>query len=105
MGYLRAKKANKPPVVLSRIKQSAKNLSVNRSQSVRDAIMTYASSQSISLDESQFEPIGHGITSPSTGICGNDPCAPVTEQEWRSNMRVVFRIIQIEAESGVFMPL
>jgi outer membrane protein OmpA-like peptidoglycan-associated protein len=105
MGYLRAKKGKKPAVVLGRLKQSAKNLSVSRSQSVRDAIVSFAASQSISLDESQFEPIGHGITNPATGICGKDPCAPKTEKEWRSNMRVVFRIIQIEAESNVFMPL
>lgn len=105
MGYLRAKKGNKPPVVLGRIKQSAKNLSVSRAQSVRDSIIEYANSNSISLDISQFEPIGHGITSPATGICGSDPCPPKTEAEWRSNMRVVFRIIQIEAESDVFMPL
>lgn len=105
MGYLRAKKGNKPPVVLGRIKQSAKNLSVSRAQSVRDSVINYASTNNISLDMSQFEPIGHGITLPATGVCGSDPCAPKTEQEWRSNMRVVFRIIQIEAESDVFMPL
>lgn len=40
-----------------------------------------------------------------TGMCGNEPCAPATESEWRSNMRVVFRIIQLEAESDVFQPL
>lgn len=105
MGYLRAKKNNKPSVVLSRTKQSAKNLSISRAQSVRDEIVTYAKSMNVALDESQFEPIGHGITNPSTGICGNDPCVPKTAEEWRSNMRVVFRIIQIEAESDVFMPL
>ena len=105
MGYLRAKKKNKPNVVLSRTKQSAKNLSISRAQSVRDAIVNYSDAMNISLDESQFEPIGHGITNPATGVCGGDPCAPKTEAEWRSNMRVVFRLIQIEAESSVFMPL
>jgi len=105
MGYLKAKKSNKPPVVLGRVKQSAKNLSVSRAQSVRDSIIGFAETNAISLDDSQFEPIGHGITSPATGICGSDPCPPKTEKEWRSNMRVVFRIIQIEAESDVFSPL
>ncbi len=105
MGYLRAKKKGQAPVVLGRIKQSAKNLSFSRAQAVRDAIMAYARSKGVSIDSSQFEPIGHGITQPATGICGNDPCAPKTEKEWRSNMRVVFRLIQVEAESDVFMPL
>ena len=105
MGYLRAKQDNETSVVLGRIKQSAKNLSVSRAQTVRDEIINYAQSQSVALDPTQFEPIGHGITQPNTGVCGEDPCAPKTEQEWRSNMRVVFRIIQVEAESSVFQPL
>ncbi len=105
MGYLRGKKQGQVPVVLSRIKQSAKNLSMTRAQAVRDAIIGYASARHVSLDESQFEPIGHGISQPKTGICGQDPCPPKTENEWLSNMRVVFRLIQVEAESDVFMPL
>ncbi len=105
MGYLRAKKKGQASVILGRIKQSAKNLSVSRAQAVQEAIIQYAGAQRIVLDASQFEPIGHGITQPKTGACGADPCAPKNEQEWRSNMRVVFRIIQVEAESDVFMPL
>lgn len=57
------------------------------------------------MDTAQFASIGHGIAQPSTGVCGSDPCAPKTKDEWRSNMRVEFRIIQVEAESEVFMPL
>jgi len=49
--------------------------------------------------------VGHGIAKPRGGVCGEDPCAPKTEKEWRDNMRVEFRIIQVEAESGVFSPL
>ncbi len=105
MGYLRAKKSGQDAIVLSRIKQSAKNLSVTRAQSVRDAIVSYAANKHISIDQSQFEAVGHGISQPATGICGQDPCAPKNETEWKSNMRVKFRLIQIEAESDVFMPL
>ncbi len=105
MGFLRAKKKNQPSVVVGRIKQSAKNLSLSRAQAVQDEIIQFAQSKGVSLDVSQFEPIGHGITQPKTGICGSDPCAPKNEEQWRSNMRVVFRIIQVEAESDVFMPL
>lgn len=105
MGYLRAKKSGDPSVVLGRIKQSAKNLSLTRAQSVRDSIINYAQDQSVSLDPSQFAIVGHGITQPSTGVCGSDPCAPKTKEEWLSNMKVEFRIIQVEAESDVFQPL
>jgi len=105
MGYLRAKKKGQPAVVLGRIKQSAKNLSGSRAQAVISSIMGFANQQSSTLDASQFEPLGHGISQPATGVCGSDPCAPKNEKEWRSNMRVVFRIIQVEAESDVFMPL
>ena len=105
MGYLRAKKKKQPSVVLGRIKQSARNLSLGRAQSVRDAIIGYANSQGIPMDPAQFATVGHGISQPNTGICGLDPCAPKNADEWRSNMRVKFRIIQVEAESDVFAPL
>lgn len=105
MGYLRAKKKSQPSVVLGRIKQSARNLSLSRAQAVRDEVVMYASQQGITMDTAQFASIGHGIAQPNTGICGSDPCAPKTKDEWRSNMRVEFRIIQVEAESDVFMPL
>lgn len=105
MGYLRKKKSNAAEVVLGRVKQSARNLSLGRAQSVRDNVIQFAQQSGILLDPSQFAIIGHGISMPNTGICGSNPCAPKTEQEWRSNMRVVFRIIQIEAEDSVFSPL
>jgi len=103
--YLRSKKKGSQPVVLGRIKQSAKNLSVTRAQTVRNSILQYAQLKSVIMDESQFEPLGLGIAQPATGICGVDPCAPQNAKEWRSNMRVVFRIISVEAESDVFMPI
>lgn len=105
MAYLREKKDGKPEVVLGRIKQSAKNLSLSRAVSVRDSVIAYAQGKGISLDESQFAVVGHGIAQPRSGLCGGDPCAPKNEREWRDNMRVEFRILQVEAESSVFKPL
>ena len=105
MGYLKAKKADQPALVLGQIKQSAKNLSLSRAQQVRDAIILFANTKGVALDPSQFAVVGNGISAPATGICGSDPCAPKTEQEWLSNMRVEFKIIQVEAESDVFSPL
>jgi ABC-type nitrate/sulfonate/bicarbonate transport system substrate-binding protein len=105
LGYLRKKKSGESSIVLGRVKQAAKNLSLSRAMAVRDSITQYASQKGITLDPSQFAVVGHGITKPKNGVCGKDPCAPKTEKEWRDNMRVEFRILQVEAESSVFNPL
>lgn len=105
MAYLRAKREGAPDVVLGRTQQSAKNLSLSRAIAVRDSLIAFAKAQGVSLDPSQFAVVGHGITQPKTGICGADPCAPKTEVEWQSNMRVEFRILQVEAEASAFKPL
>jgi hypothetical protein len=52
----------------------------------------------VPLDQSQFSVVGHGITKPKYP-------KPQTKEQWLSNMRVVFRIIQIEAEDEAFIPL
>jgi len=105
MGYLRAKQDKSPDVVLRRMIQSARNLSLSRANSVRDSVIEYARSGNVTLDSSQFAVVGHGILEPRSGMCGDDPCAPKSEKEWLDNMRVEFRIIQVEAESSVFKPL
>lgn len=105
MGYLRKKKEGDPEVVLGRVKQSAKNLSMSRAISVRDSVISFAETKGITIDPSQFAVVGHGIAKPKSGICGTDPCAPKTEKQWRDNMRVEFRILQVEAEASVFRPL
>lgn len=105
LGYLKAQKKGSGDIVLTRIKQSAKNLSLSRANAVRKSLIGYAGSRDILLDETQFAVVGHGILKPRNGMCGSEPCAPKTEQEWRDNMRVEFRIIQIEAETSVFKPL
>ena len=91
--------------MLGRIKQSAKNLSLTRANAVRDSVIAFAQNQGVTLDESQFAIVGHGIMKPKSGMCDADPCPPKTEQEWRDNMRVEFRVIQVEAEASVFKPL
>lgn len=105
MAYLKGKKSNAAEMALKQIKQAAKNLSLSRANAVRDSIITFASGKGITLDESQFALVGHGIDKPHSGLCGEDPCPPKTEQEWRNNMRVEFRILQLEAETSVFTPL
>ncbi|WP_446010418.1 ABC transporter substrate-binding protein [Candidatus Electrothrix sp.] len=105
MGYLRKLKEKASEIVLTRTKQAAKNLSLTRAIAVRDSIMGYSGDKGVNLDPSQFTVIGHGIMQPRTGLCGQLPCPPKSKEEWLSNMRVVFRIIQIEAEEEAFIPL
>jgi len=105
LGYLHKKKDKADELVLKRIKQAAKNLSLTRAVEVRESIMSQAKKKGVSLDASQFTVVGHGIMQPKTGMCGEDPCPPKTQDEWLSNMRVTFRIIQVEAEQSVFKPL
>ena len=105
LGILKAKKEGKPDLVVTQMKQSAKNLSLSRANAVRDSVVDYAKKKGVTLDTTQFAIVGHGIARPQSGLCGADPCAPKSEQEWLNNMRVEFRIIQVEAEASVFKPL
>lgn len=105
LGYLKNKKSGASSIVLRQVKQSAKNLSYTRASAVRDSIINFAKRRKVALDSSQFALVGHGVNSPRNGICGGEPCAPKNEKEWRDNMRVEFKLIQIEAEAQVFKPL
>ncbi len=96
--YNKLEKNGAAPIVLRRTKQAAKNLSMNRALAVRNSIIKDAQKRGVPLDESQFTVIGYGISQPKFP-------RPKNKEQWLSNMRVVFRIIQIEAEESVFEPL
>jgi len=96
--YNKLKTKNATSIVLRRTKQAAKNLSMNRALAVRESVIKSAKKNGVPIDESQFTVIGHGITQPKYP-------KPGTKKQWLENMRVVFRIIQIEAEESVFEPL
>ena len=98
MNYLRQKKEGAEPMMLRKIEQAAKNLSYNRAQAVKNEIVRYAGTRGITLDPNQLNTIGHGISSPKYPV-------PSSQEEWKQNMRVVFKIMQVEAEDEVFRPL
>ncbi len=98
MGFLRKKKEGGDDVVLSKIRQAAKNLSYSRADAARTEIIKYAQSKGVSIDASQFNIIGHGIDKPKFEV-------PQSEGEWQQNMRVQFKVLQVEAEEDVFRPL
>jgi ABC-type nitrate/sulfonate/bicarbonate transport system substrate-binding protein len=105
LGYLKKKQAGESDIVLKKIEQAGKNLSLTRALAVRNSLTDYAKTKGITLDASQFTVNGAGFSSPKTGMCKGDPCPPKTKDEWLSNMRVVFKIIQIEAEESAFSPM
>jgi outer membrane protein OmpA-like peptidoglycan-associated protein len=92
------KKKGSADFVIKRTQQAAKNLSVSRALSVRNTVIKYAEGNGVPLDKSQFTVIGHGVSQP---LYPN----PKTKEQWLRNMRVVFRIIQIEAEEEAFEPI
>ena len=96
--YNKQKKNGAGAAVLNRLRQAAKNLSVSRALAVRNNIKSYANVKAVPLDDSQLTVVGHGITAPKYA-------RPKTKDQWLQNMRVVFRIIQVEAEDSVFEPI
>src|SRR5207245_2150758 len=86
---LKAEGATEP--VVQRTVQSALNLSLARANEVRDALLGFGKGRSIAFDPSQFVTVGRGVTEPLYP-------APKTKEEWQANMRVVFRILNVEAE-------
>ena len=88
---------------------ASRNLSLSRALEVRNAIIRYASTKGVKLEEGQFVTIGRGIENPATGNCGTMPCFPVNSKSeydnWVTrdapkNRRVVFGIAIIAAESS-----
>jgi outer membrane protein OmpA-like peptidoglycan-associated protein len=99
-GYCDAKNKGQPTLVLSRIKQSANNTSLNRAVQVREAIVNFAKSKGVALDASQFTTMGHGISDPKTGTMSDgEPIRPASKEAAYSNMRCELRIVNVEAES------
>lgn len=97
---------------LSRIKQGGKNLTLQRANAVRDALLRYAGGKSITLDPNQFSTVGHGFSKPNVTGCTWDrdgditvKCAPRTKDEWDAMRRVVFRVVSVEAEMTEFEAL
>ena len=112
LGYLMAEnptRFNQTGAPASRIElrrqaQALRNLSAGRATSARDSLLAFGSDvMDVNMDPTQFTVLAQGIDDPRSGLCGALPCAPSTEQEWRENMRVVFRIISVPTEANVFI--
>lgn len=112
LGYLKKKQNGASRSELNKIRQTAKNLSYTRASEVKLNLVDYATSLGITLDVNQFGVVGHGIMRPNTQGVGYESngdlalvSAPLTRDEWEATRRVVFRLIQVEAETSAFEPL
>jgi outer membrane protein OmpA-like peptidoglycan-associated protein len=110
--YLKRKQAGGTVDELSRMKQGAKNLTLQRANAVRDALLAYAKNKSVTLDPNQFATVGNGFMKPNVSGCVFDKdgditakCAPRTKDEWDAMRRVVFSVVSVEAEAESFSAL
>lgn len=71
--------------------QAALNLSRQRAEAVREAIIKYAQSKGMQFDKSQIQPSGVGVKEPLIA-------KPRNAGEAGQNMRVEFRLIRVTAE-------
>ncbi len=83
---------------LRAIRTSTQNLSLDRAIAVVDALSGYAGDLGVRMNRDQFTVDGVGISNPK-----HNP--PKTEAEWRENMRVIFRVLTVQAEATTFSPL
>ncbi|MGD1884435.1 MAG: ABC transporter substrate-binding protein [Paracoccaceae bacterium] len=96
--YLQREQGGADNAELRAIRTSAQNLSMDRSIAVVDALVGYAEDSDLRMNRDQFTVDGVGISSPRYN-------PPQTEAQWRENMRVVFRVLTVQAEATTFAPL
>ncbi len=96
--FLRREQAGADNAELRAIRTSTQNLSMDRAIAVVDALTEYSGEVGVRMNRDQFTVDGVGITSPR-----HNP--PATEAQWRENMRVVFRVLTVQAEATTFSPL
>tara|TARA_Y100001960_G_scaffold328546_1_gene417586 strand:- start:11403 stop:13130 length:1728 start_codon:yes stop_codon:yes gene_type:complete len=106
--YLISKYKNKVPLkTLKRIRQAARDLSRQRAEEVRSAIIEYARDvRGVDINETQFEVVGYGIDNPETGVCNGEPCkidlkGQAAKQAYAKNRRANISFTTIEAEVEV----
>ncbi len=96
--FLRREQAGANNAELRAIRTSTQNLSLDRAIAVVDALGQYAGDIDVRMNRDQFTVDGVGIANPT-----HNP--PKTEAEWRENMRVIFRVLTVQAEATTFSPL
>ncbi len=98
MRVLKLKKEKASPAIIKRTERAAANLSLLRANEVKNAILAYSKKQGIKIDHTQIVTNGKGIADPLYP-------KPRTREEWLANMRVDFRLLNVEAELSEFEAL
>ncbi|MEM1373126.1 MAG: ABC transporter substrate-binding protein [Pseudomonadota bacterium] len=96
--FLRREQGGADNAELRAIRTSTQNLSLDRAIAVVDALTSYSGDIGVRMNRDQFTVDGVGISTPR-----HNP--PQTEAQWRENMRVVFRVLTVQAEATSFAPL
>ncbi|MFC1744669.1 hypothetical protein ACFL35_11815 [Candidatus Riflebacteria bacterium] len=91
----RMKKEGSSKAKLRNTMASSKRMTYKRALGVKRALQKYAENKDLEIDETQFVPSGEGIGKPLFPV-------PRSEKEWRQNMRVEVKIINIESEATSF---
>lgn len=102
--FLQRRSAGIPERLLEQHRENLQALSEARAASVRQSVLAFADDHDVRLDASQLVSEGLGISDPATGLCDGEPCPVSTPEERADNRRVVFRVVEIEAESEAFTP-
>lgn len=98
MGLARARQTGDNSQIIAQIEQAGKNLSLDRANAVKASFLVFAKKNGVILNDSNIVAVGLGVRAPKFS-------QPKTKEEWLANMRVVFRIKNIEAELSEFQPL
>lgn len=75
-----------------RVRKALEQLSQDRAEAVKKAIVDYAQAKGYRLDVSQIQPVGVGAREPLVA-------KPTSAEEARQNMRVEFRLVKVPVEA------
>ena len=98
MRVLKLKKKKASAAIIKRTERAADNLSLLRANEVKEAVLAYGKKHRIKIDPSQIVTNGKGIRDPLYP-------RPKTRDQWLANMRVDFRLLNVEAELSEFEAL
>lgn len=106
--YIISRYKKKVPLkTLNRIRQKARDLSRERAEEVRSAIIDYAKNvRNLDVNETQFEVVGYGIDNPKTGLENGAPKklalkGRAAKEAYASNRRAKIGFTRIDAEVEV----
>ncbi len=93
---LEMKNDGSPAWQLNRLRQQARNLSLQRAFSLQNQLTHLANRHHLPLVSTRLQVWGQGISDPKTGLCHDWPCRIADEAAWLSNLRGEFQLISAD---------